>query len=437
MFITKKHLPRRTFLRGTLGTAVSLPLLSAMLPAFGQSSAPRPMRFGAVYMPHGAFPAHFHPDKSGSDFEFKPTMKPLEGFRDQLVTVSRMRAPAGSVHLNASAAWLNGTGPLGKAGELTRIESRKSIDQHIADVIAEDTPLRSLEVGTEDMGTAAGACDGYPCVFFNTISWRDDTSPLPVAINPQVTFERMFGDPGTTAQRLERLRQKQSMLDSISYETKQLQGQIGASDKAILDEYLTNVRRVEQQLQNMQTRSDSLENVPAAPIGIPEAFDEHLTLTYDLMHLAFQGDISRVFTFMLGHEGTSRSYAHIGIPEPHHPITHHGHKEEQLEKYAKIQTYQLVKLAEFLEKLRQTPDGDGNLLDRSLVYWGSGMGNANVHDRYSPPAVMIGGANGRLKGNRHIAAEDNEPTANLLVALGDIAGANVEQIGESTGRLAI
>jgi hypothetical protein len=437
MFITKKHLPRRTFLRGALGTAVSLPMLSAMVPAFGQSSAPRPLRFGAVYMPHGAYPSLWHPQQTGSDFEFSPIMKPLEGFRDQLVTVSRMQAPAGSVHLNASAAWLNGTGPLGEAGELTRIESKKSIDQHIADAIAEDTPLRSLELGTEDMGTSAGACDGYPCVFFNTVSWRDDTSPLPVGINPQVTFERMFGDPGTAAQRLERLRMKQSMLDSIAHETKSLQHQIGASDRAILDEYLTNVRRVEQQLQNMEARSDTLKAAPAAPIGIPEAFDDHLTLTYDLVHLAFQGDISRVFTFMLGHEGTSRSYAHIGIPEPHHPISHHGDKPESIEKYAKIPTYQLVKLAEFLGKLRSTPDGNGSLLDHSLVYWGSGMGNANVHDRYEPPAVLIGGANGRLKGNRHIAANEKEPTSNLLVAIGDIAGTNVEQIGESTGRLAI
>jgi hypothetical protein len=388
-------------------------------------------------MPHGAYPSLWHPKTTGKDFEFNVVMKPLEPFRDHVVTVSRLQAPAGSVHLNASAAWLNGTGPLGVAGELTRIESRKTIDQYIADVTAEDTPLRSLEVGTEDMGTAAGACDGYPCVFFNTISWRDSTSPLPVGINPQVTFERMFGDPGTTAQRLERLRLKQSMLDSIAHETKALQHELGASDKALLDEYLTNVRRVEKQLQNMEARSGSLKNTPDAPIGIPEAFDEHLTLTYDLLHLAFQGDISRVFTFMLGHEATSRSYAHIGIPEPHHPISHHGDKPEMLEKYSKIHSYQLSKLTEFLAKLKATPDGNDNLLDNSLFYWGSGMGNSNVHDRYEPPAVLIGGARGRLEGNRHIAATDKEPTANLLVAIADLAGANVEAIGESTGRLAV
>lgn len=437
MFITKKHLPRRTFLRGALGTMVSLPMLSAMVPAFAQSSARRPLRFGAIYMPHGAYPSLWHPEKVGRDFEFNLIMKPLEGFRDQLVTISRMKAPEGSVHLNASAAWLNGTGPVGDTGDYGRIESRKSIDQHIADVVAEDTPLRSLEVGTEDMGTAAGACDGYPCVFFNTISWRDDTSPLPVGINPQVTFERMFGDPGTSAQRLERLRQKQSMLDSVSRETKRLQHKLGPEDNAVLDEYLTNVRRVEKQLQNMEARSDSLASAPAAPIGIPDDFDQHVTVTYDLMHLAFQGDISRVFTFMLGHEGTGRSYSHIGISEPHHPLSHHGDKPEGIEKYSKITTYQIAKLAEFLGKLRSTPDGDGNLLDASLIYWGSGMSNANVHDRHNPPAVLIGGANGRLEGKRHIAAKENEPTANLLLAMGHLAGVELEAIGASTGRLDI
>lgn len=439
MFITKKHLHRRTFLRGALGTAVALPFLDAMVPAFAQSGSAgrRPFRFGAIYMPHGAYPALWHPDAAGHDFEFKPIMKPLEPFRDHLVTISQMKAPDGSVHLGASAAFLNGTGPVGNAGDYSRIESKKTIDQIIADVVAEDTPLRSLEVGTEDMGTAAGACDGFPCVFFNTISWRDDTSPLPVGINPQVTFERMFGDPGTASQRLERLRQKESMLDSVAEETAHLQRKLGAADNAILDEYLTNVRRVEKQLQKMEARSDTLAAAPAAPVGIPDSFDDHLTVTYDLMHLAFQGDISRVFTYMLGHEGSSRSYANIGIPEPHHPVSHHGDKPEGIEKYSRIVTYQMAKLAEFLEHLRATPDGDGTLLDASVIYWGSGMSNANVHDRHNAPAVLIGGANGHLKGNRHVVASKDEPTSNLLVALGQMGGAEVESIGESTGRLAI
>jgi hypothetical protein len=438
MFITKKHLHRRTFLRGALGTMVALPLLDAMVPAFGQSRAARsPFRFGAIYMPNGVYPQLWHPDTVGRDFEFKPIMKPLEPFRDHLVTISHLKAPDGSVHLGASAAWLNGVGPVNDAGNYGRIESKKTVDQYIADAVAGDTPMRSLEVGTEDMGTAAGACDGFPCVFFNTISWRDDTSPLPVAVNPQVTFERMFGDPGTADQRLARLKQKQSMLDSVADETSKLQRKLGAADNAVLEEYLTNVRRVELQLQKMEARSDTLAEAPAAPIGIPEAFDDHLTVTYDLMHLAFQGDITRVFTFMLGHEGSSRSYSHIGISEPHHPVSHHGDKPEGIERYARLTTYQTVKLAEFIAKLGSTPDGDGTLLDSAVIYWGSGMSNGNAHDRHSPPAVLLGGANGRLKGGRHIAVENKEPTANLLLALADMAGAEVEQLGQSTGRLSI
>jgi hypothetical protein len=437
MFVTQKHLPRRTFLRGALGTAIALPFLDAMAPAFAQSGAPRPLRFGAIYMPNGIYPQLWHPEATGRDFAFQPIMKPLEPYRSRLLTVSGLKAPDGSVHLGASAAWLNGTGPVNGAGDYGKIESKKTVDQYIADAVAGDAPLRSLELGTEDMGTAAGACDGFPCVFFNTISWRDDVSPLPVGINPQVTFERMFGDPGTAAQRLERLRRKQSMLDSVAEETARLERKLGSADNAVLDEYLTNVRRVEQQLQKMEARADTLEAAPDAPIGIPDSFDDHLTVTYDLLHLAFQGDISRVFTFMLGHEGSSRSYAHIGISEPHHPVSHHGDKPEGIERYAKLCTYQVAKLAEFVGKLESTREADGTLLDSALVYFGSGMSNGNAHDRNDPPAVLLGGANGRLTGNRHVVAASKEPTANLLVALAALAGAQLESIGASTGRLAV
>ena len=441
MFITRKHLHRRTFLCGAMG-AVALPFLDAMVPAFGQSGAPSPFRFGAIYMPNGVYPGLWHPAKTGKDFAFQPIMKPLEAFRDHIVTVSQMKAPdggpsMGGVHMGASAAFLNGTGPVGRNGSFNLIESRKTIDQHIADAVAGDTPLRSLELGTEDMGTSAGACDGYPCVFFNTISWRDDASPLPVGINPQVTFERMFGDPGSAAQRLARLEQKQSLLDSIAEETARLERTLGPGDNAILEEYLTNVRRVEHQLQKMLARADTLEKAPATPIGIPDSFDDHLTITYDLLHLAFQGDISRVFTFMLGHEGSSRSYAHIGISEPHHPVSHHADKPEGIERYARITTYQMAKLGEFVAKLKATREGDGTLLDSALLYFGSGMSNGNEHDRNNAPALLVGGANGRLEGNRHIAVPNKEPTSNLLLAMAELAGAPVESIGVSTGRLTL
>src|SRR5206468_3225637 len=374
-------------------------------------------------------------------FAFKPVMQPLEGFRSQLVTISNMTAPWGeSVHVGASSAFLNGVGPVAdrqsKGGDMFgKIQSKKTLDQYIADAVAGDTPLRSIEVGTEDMGTAAGACDGFPCTFFNALSWREDTSPLPVSINPRVTFERMFGETGSKDQRDARLKEKQTLLDSVMQETAKLRQTLGAPDRAILDEYLSNIRQVEQQLDRMETRLGTITGTPEAPVGLPEAFDDHMAVTYNLMDLAFQADISRVFSFMICHEASDRGYAHIGIPETHHSISHHGNEAEKLAKYAKIGTYQIVKLAEFVEKLKQTQDGDGTLLDHSLLYWGSGMSNGNAHDRSNPPAVLVGGAHGRLKGNRHVVAKKDEPTANLLVAMAQIAGCDLQSIGPSSGRL--
>jgi hypothetical protein len=445
MFITKKHLDRRTFLRGAMGTTVALPLLDAMIPAAiaqTRTAANERFRFGAIYMPNGVYHDMWHPEQTGKNFEFNTIMKPLEPFRDVLTTVSGMKAPdgdkdMGGIHMGASAAFLNGTGPLGDNGDFNLIKSKKSVDQFIADTVAGDTPLRSIEVGTEDMGTSAGACDGYPCVFFNTISWRDDESPLPVSVNPQVTFERMFGDPGTPEQRFERMKRKQSMLDSVVGEVSRLQRLIGASDNAILDEYLTNVRRVETQLQKMEARATAIHDTPNGPVGIPDDFDAHMTVTYDLLHLAYQGDMSRVFSFMLGHEGSGRSYAHVGVKEPHHSTSHHKNTPDSLDQYARIGSYHMVKLAEFLTKLQNTPDGDGTLLDSSMIYFGAGMSNGLLHDRNNPPAAIIGRANGRLEGNLHVAVQNKEPTANLLLAMADKLGAEVDSIGHSTGRIAI
>jgi hypothetical protein len=442
MIVTKKHLPRRTFLRGAFGTLVALPFMDAMIPALAAQTAKRPFRFGAIYIPNGIFPQQWHPETAGSNFEFKPIMQPLEPFRSHLVTISGMKAPDGNpdmggVHMGASAAWLNGTGPVGLQANYSVAQSKKSIDQFIADRIAEDTPLQSLQVGTEDMGTSAGACDGYPCVFFNSISWRDDTSPLPVAVNPRVTFERIFGETGSAQRRMANMRRKQSLLDSVVEEATRMRGQLGSADNRILEEYLTNIRDVEKQLERMEARAAAVPEGAVAPLGLPDNIDDHLTVTYDLMVLAFQADISRVFTFMVGHEGSGRSYAHIGIPEPHHPVSHHGDTPEGIAKYAKLTTYHVAKLAEFIGKLKETQDGDASLLDRSVIYFGSGMGNGNAHDRNNPPVLLMGGGNGKLKGNRAIKVENKEPTANLLLALGDMAGAEVPSIGKSTGRLSL
>jgi hypothetical protein len=444
MIITKKHLSRRTFLQGTFGAAVALPFLEAMVPALtaqSRSGAAAPFRFGVVYMPCGVYPDTWHPDQVGANFDFKPVMQPLEPFRNQLVTISKMKAPWGeSVHVGASSAFLNGVGPVVSREEtgdaFGQIQSKKTVDQYIADHVAGDTPLRSIEVGTEDMGTAAGACDGFPCTIFDTLAWREDTRPLPVSINPRVTFERMFGETGPAEHRAARLAEKQSLLDSVTEETARLKQSLGAPDRAILDEYLSNIREVEQQLDRMETRLATLTGNPESPIGLPEAFDDHMSVTFNLMHLALQGDITRVFTFMIGHEPTDRSYAHIGVPDTHHTISHHGNDVQKMAHYAKIGTYQVMKFAEFLDKLKATSDGDGSLLDHSLLYWGSGMSNGNAHDRSNPPAILVGGAHGRLKGNRHLVANE-QPTANLLLALSHMAGIEVERFGPSTGRMEI
>jgi hypothetical protein len=443
MIITKKHLSRRTFLRGTFGASMALPLLDAMVPALtaqSRTAASTPFRFGVVYMPCGVYPTTWHPDQAGRDFQFKPVMQPLEPFRNQLVTVSQLKAPWGeSVHVGASSAFLNGIGPVvsreATGDAFGQVQSKKTVDQYIADAVGGDTPLHSIEVGTEDMGTAAGACDGFPCTIFDTLAWREDTRPLPVSINPRVTFERMFGETGSPEHRAARLAEKQSLLDSVTQETAKLRRTLGAADRAIFDEYLSNVREVEVQLDRLESRLGTLTDNPASPIGLPEAFDDHMTVTFNLMHLALQGDISRVFTFMIGHEPTDRSYAHIGVSDTHHSISHHGDSPEKLAQYEKIGTYQIIKFAEFLEKMRATSDGDGTLLDHSLLYWGSGMSNGNAHDRSNPPAVLVGGAHGRLQGNRHIVAGKEEPTANLLLAIAHLAGVEMASIGPSTGRL--
>lgn len=444
MFISKKHLNRRTLLKGA-GSAIALPLLDAMVPAATAQSATaaaEKLRFGSVYVPNGIFPAHWHPEKVGKDFEFNRIMKPVEAFRDHVTTISRLKSPEGrqdmgGIHMGASSAFLNGSGPLSENGDFNELRSKKTIDQHIADAIAGDTPLRSIEFGTEDMGTSAGACDNYPCMYFNTLSWRDDNSPLPVAISPQVTFERMFGDPGTPEQRMHRLATKESMLDSILNETKSLDRMLGAGDRTLLDEYLTNIRRIEVQIQKLSTRSSVIANTTGGPVGIPDDFDAHMTVTYDLMRLAFQGDMTRVFSFMTGHEATGRSYAHIGVNEPHHNVTHHKNTEESLDKYAKITTYQMQKFADFIASLDATPDGDGSLLDSTMIYFGAGMSNGLLHDRHNVPALLVGTANGRIEGNRHLEARLDEPTSNLLLGIADVFGAEVETIGIADGRFTL
>jgi hypothetical protein len=436
VFITRKHLSRRHFLKG-LGVTVSLPFLDAMVPALAQSSAKPQIRFGGVYFPNGALPELWHPKETGADFTFTEPMKSLEPFRKQLVTV-RGLTPSGTPgpHLGASCGWLNGVGAVGAQG--APIQSGKTFDQFVVDRIGQDTPLPSIEFGTEDMGTSIGNCDGYSCVYFSSVAWRDDASPLPVEVNPRVTFERMFGETGSTQQRLARMRYKSSMLDSITEEVHDLSSRIGAGDRRILGDYLENIREVERRIQRVMARSEAATlTVPAAPTGIPESFPEHLELTYDLMHLAFQGDITRVATFLTGVEASNRGYSFIGVPESHHVCSHHGNRPESKDKYTRIVTFHTQKFAQFVQKLQDTPDGDGSLLDHTLLMYGSGMGNGNLHEKFDPPTVTVGGANGRWIGNRSIVAQKGASACNLLVNLAEVFDIELDRIGPSTGKLAV
>jgi hypothetical protein len=440
MVITKQHLSRRTFLRGALGTAIALPLLDAMVPAMtaqARTAASPTFRFGAVYWPNGVLQDRWHPTELGRDFRFTPIMQPLEPFRETLITVSGLvGSGTPGPHLGNSCGWLNGLGAVARQGE--PIISGKTLDQFIADRIGQDTPLPSLELGTEDMGTSIGACDGFACTYFNAIAWKTDTSPLPVEINPRVTFERLFGETGTTEERMARLSYKRSVLDSLTEEIARLRGRVGPRDQRILGDYLDNVREVERRIQQLARRSETSVDVPAAPSRIPESFPDHMALTYDLMHLAFQGDITRVATFLTGVEASNRGYAFINVPESHHVCSHHGNDPVAMDKYTTIVAWQVRQFATFMEKLRATPDGDGTLYDHSLFYFGSGMSNGNQHDRNTPPAVILGGANGRMqgKGNQHIFA-NRAPSVNLLLSIGELADVQVEKIGNSTGKVAI
>src|SRR5262245_36717679 len=287
MVITKQHLSRRTFLRGAFGTAIALPLLDAMVPALtaqGNTAAAPTLRFGAVDWPNGVLQERWHPTEIGRDFAFTPVMKPLEAFREQLITVSGLvGSGTPGPHLGNSCGWMNGLGAVARQGE--PIVSGKTLDQFIADKIGQETPLPSLELGTEDMGTSIGACDGYACTYFNAIAWKTDTSPLPVEINPRVTFERMFGETGSTEERVARLSYKRSILDSLTQEIGQLKGRVSARYQRTLSDYLDNVREVERRIQQIARRSETTVDVPTAPTGIPESYPEHMALTYDLMHL--------------------------------------------------------------------------------------------------------------------------------------------------------
>jgi hypothetical protein len=436
MFVTKKHLPRRMFLRG-MGSIVALPLLDSMIPArtaLAQTAGKGTLRAGFVYVPHGAILPRWTPIGDGADFEFSPILKPLESLRNRITVVTGCAINAENGHAISNSMWLNGTRP----AHGTEIRSATTVDQLIAQKIGQDTSFPSLEIATEDHSTELGSCGGdYACAYMNTISWRNPTTPNPMELNPRVVFERMFGGDGATAeQRKARLKDNLSLLDGVTKSTADLAKTLGPSDKARLTDYLDNVREIERRIGKAEQRNDgSGLAAPDTPVGIPDSFEEHVKLLFDLWAIAFQGDITRVTTFMMARELSTRTYPQIGINEGHHPVSHHQNVPEQIEKHAKINTYHITLFRDFLEKLRNTPDGDGNMLDHSMILYGSGMSNGNVHSHDILPALIAGGAMGRLKGNRHIKVPLMTPLANVLVGMLDKAGVRTDSLGDSSGHV--
>jgi hypothetical protein len=434
MFLTRRSIPRRTFVRG-LGVGVALPLIDAMVPALtqaAQTAAKPQLRMGFVYIPHGVIMREWTPAAAGTDFEFTPILKPLEPFRQSTVVVSNLtRADVASNHAVSAACWLTGTPP--KRTDGPDFRAATSVDQLIAKQIGQDTTFPSIEVATEDFSGLVGACDpGYSCAYMNTLNWQTETTPLPMEINPRVVFERLFGGGGTADQRLARMRTDRSLLDFVADDLRVLQRDLGQGDKRKLDEYFANVREIERRIQRAEQVARAQPDVPAAPVGVPEAYVEHVGLLFDLLALALQTDQTRVFTFMMAREVSQRTYPEIGVTEPHHSISHHGNRPAAIAGHAKLNAYHLSMVAKFLERLRSTADGDGSLLDHSLILYGSGMSDGNGHTGSPLPHVMIGGAAGRVKGNRHIVTPENTPMANLLLAIAQKAGVEQDRFGVST-----
>jgi hypothetical protein len=425
MFIAKRSLSRRTLLRG-MGAAIALPLLDSMSPAATPPVA-TPKRFGVVFVPLGERPGYWTPAQTGAGFEFTPILKPLEPFRKSLTVVSELCDPLDG-HAVTVAAWLSGSIPKRTIAE--DVHAGTTIDQVIARQIGGETVYPSLELATEDFTGYIGGCDpAYACAYMNTLSWRTPTEPLPMEINPRVIFERMFGRPGTAAQRLARMQTDRSILDSIKEELGDLSRGLGQRDRTRIDDYLENVREVEQRIQRAEKQAKTEVQVPDAPVGVPESFEEHVSLQFELLALAYQADITRVFTFMMSRDATQRVYPNLGITEPHHSMSHHGNDPEKIANLVKLNTYHVQLFANFVKKLSDTPEGDGSLLDHSVVLFGSGMSESNVHSRLDIPTILLGGG----KGNNHVKTPKETPFANFLLGLANRFGVETDKFGISTG----
>jgi len=444
MIITRKHLSRRTFLRGA-GVALGLPMLESMIPAataLGQAVANSRVRLGFLYMPHGAMMSNWTPATEGADFELSRILSPLKEVKNQVVVVSGLGhknagatdGDSGGDHGRSPTVFLSGARPRRTEGEDVR--AGMTVDQMAAAVIGQDTPLPSLELATEDMTGLIGACDvGFSCTYTNTNSWRSPTTPLPMEINPRAVFDSLFGDGSNPTERLNRMQRQRSILDAVAAQVKRLEGKLGPGDRNRIAEYLESVREIERRIQLAEKQHGSNLDLPATPVGIPDDHEEHSKLMMDLIALAFEAEITRVSTFMMAREVSYRTFPKIGVPDPFHSTSHHQDKPETLEKLTKINTYHVGLVAYLLEKLRSKRDGTGTLLDNTLILYGSCMSNPNVHNHSPLPIFLAGGAAGKMKGGKHIRYPEGTPMANLLLTILEKAGIHKDSVGDSTGLL--
>jgi hypothetical protein len=438
-FVTKKALARRTFLRG-LGTTLALPMLDSMIPALRAKTLKAAPRLGFVYVSNGVIQKEWNPATVGAGFELTPILKPLAGVREQINILSGLSHLQADTfgdgtgdHPRASAAWLTGVHAWDRTRPGVEVRLATSADQLAARGIGKSTRVASLELNLDY--PTQGACDAGDCFYVNTVSWRNETTPNPTESNPRIVFQRLFGDGGDSSQRVTQAKDRGSVLDSVSQEAARLAGTLGPGDRNKLSEYMDSVRDIEARIQNTETQGAQSIELPDRPFGVPATFDEHTKMMFDLLLLAYRADVTRVFSMIMARELSPRTYANIGVPEQHHPVSHHRNDPELISKKARIDTYHVQLLAYFLEKMQATQDGDGSLLDHSLIVYGGGMGDGNLHRHTDLPCLLAGGLGGQMKTGRHMAYPENTPMTNLLVTILDKAGVPVEKLGDSTGSL--
>ena len=443
-FITKKALPRRTVLRG-MGSLVALPLLGAMVPALtatGRTAASPISRLGFFYAPNGMFLPNFHPTGNGGrDYKITRILSPLKDYREQMIVVSGLSnnglvSPneGGGVHTRAHGGWLSGVLP--KRTEGADIEAGKTVDQFAADVLGKDTSLRSLELTTESNFTVGNCENGYSCTYQNSTSWRSPTTPLYHERDPRVVFQRLFGDGGSVEARLAQMQTDRSILDSVTDSINQLERKLGPSDRVMMEEYLDAVREIERRIQRT-VQNNASGPLPTAqqPAGLPDTYEEHVDTLFEMLVLAYQADITRVSCFQMARELSGRTYPHIGVPEGHHTVSHHQLNPHNIEQYTKINIHQVSLFSKLIDRMHNTPDGDGSLLDHSIMMYGTGMGDGDHHTPYDLPVILVGGGSGQMKGGRHIKYAMHTPFMNLGLTLLDKVGVQVDSISDSTGLL--